>query len=67
VIADARTIPSGRIAWKGADAATRAKLASLGQQIPPPEQQTAAAPAAWQKAEIEKWRPLIKEVRIKAE
>jgi tripartite-type tricarboxylate transporter receptor subunit TctC len=50
-----------------ADPATRARLISLGQQIPPPEQQTAAALAAWQKAEIEKWHPLIKEAGIKAE
>jgi hypothetical protein len=44
----------------------RAKLATLGQQIPPPEQQTAAALAAYQKAEIEKWHALIKEAGIKA-
>ncbi len=47
------------------DPAVRAKLATLGQQIPPPEQQTAAALAAHQKAEIEKWHPLIKEAGIK--
>ena len=40
-----------------ADPAVRAKLAALGQQIPTPEQQTAAALAAYQKAEIEKWLP----------
>jgi len=50
-----------------ADPATRAKLAALGQQIPPPEQQTAAALAAWTKAEIDKWHPLIKEAGIKVE
>jgi tripartite-type tricarboxylate transporter receptor subunit TctC len=50
-----------------ADAGVRQKLISLGQQIPPPEQQTAAALAAWQKAEIDKWHPLIKEAGIKAE
>lgn len=48
-----------------ADPAVRARLATLGQQIPPPEQQTAAALAAYQKAEIEKWHPLIKEAGIK--
>jgi len=58
----------GEAAMKAlADPATRAKLASLGQQIPPPEQQTAAALAAFTKAEIEKWHPLIKEAGIKAE
>jgi tripartite-type tricarboxylate transporter receptor subunit TctC len=50
-----------------ADPAVRQRLISLGQQIPPPEQQTAAALAAWQKAEIEKWHPLIKAAGIKAE
>jgi tripartite-type tricarboxylate transporter receptor subunit TctC len=50
-----------------ADPAVRQRLISLGQQIPPPEQQTAAALAAWQKAEIEKWHPLIKEAGIKVE
>ena len=50
-----------------ADPAVRARLAALGQQIPPPEQQTAAALAAHQKAEIEKWHPLIKEAGIKVE
>ena len=50
-----------------ADPATRARLAQLGQEIPPPEQQTAAALAAHQKAEIEKWHPLIKEAGIKVQ
>ncbi len=50
-----------------ADPGVRQKLIGLGQQIPPPEQQTAAALAAWQKAEINKWHPLIKEAGIKAE
>jgi len=50
-----------------ADPAVRQRLISLGQQIPPPEQQTAAALAAWQKAEIDKWHPLIKEAGIKVQ
>jgi tripartite-type tricarboxylate transporter receptor subunit TctC len=50
-----------------AEPAVRAKLAALGQQIPSPEQQTAAALAAYQKAEVEKWHPLIKEAGIKVE
>jgi len=49
-----------------ADPTVRARLAGLGQQIPPVEKQTAAALAAHQKAEIEKWHPLIKEAGIKA-
>jgi tripartite-type tricarboxylate transporter receptor subunit TctC len=50
-----------------ADPAVRQRLLNLGQQIPPPEQQTAAALAAWQKAEIEKWHALIKEAGIKVD
>jgi tripartite-type tricarboxylate transporter receptor subunit TctC len=50
-----------------ADPAVRQRLAGLGQEIPPREQQTAEALAAHQKAEIEKWWPLIKGANIKAE
>ena len=50
-----------------ADPALRQRLTSLGQQIPPPEQQSAAALAAHTKAEIDKWHPIIKEAGIKAE
>src|SRR6516165_923072 len=50
-----------------ADPTVRQRLTDLGQEIPPPEQQTAQALAAHQKAEIEKWWPLIKAANIKAE
>jgi tripartite-type tricarboxylate transporter receptor subunit TctC len=50
-----------------ADATVRQRLFELGQEIPPPEQQTAAALAAFHKAEIEKWWPLIKAANIKVE
>jgi len=50
-----------------ADPAVRARLTGLGQEIPPREEQTAQALAAHQKAEIEKWWPLIKGANIKAE
>ena len=50
-----------------ADPAVRQRLAGLGQEIPPREQQTAEALAAHHKAEIEKWWPLIKAADIKAE
>ncbi len=49
-----------------ADPAVRAKLAQLGQQIPTPQEQSAAALAAYQKAEVDKWHPIIKEAGIKA-
>jgi tripartite-type tricarboxylate transporter receptor subunit TctC len=47
--------------------AARAQLADLGSEVPPREQQTAQALAAFHKAEIEKWWPLIKAANIKAE
>jgi tripartite-type tricarboxylate transporter receptor subunit TctC len=48
-----------------ADMAVRARLADLGLEIFPREQQTPEALAALQKAEIEKWWPVIKEAGIK--
>jgi tripartite-type tricarboxylate transporter receptor subunit TctC len=50
-----------------ADAGTRDKLASLGQEIPAAEQLTPAALAVFQKAEIDKWWPIVKTAGIKAE
>jgi tripartite-type tricarboxylate transporter receptor subunit TctC len=50
-----------------AGATVRDRLAGLGQDIPPRDQQTAAALAAYHRAEIEKWWPLIKAAKIKAE
>jgi len=48
-----------------ADEAVRAKLASLGQDIFPPEQQNPKGLETLQKAEIAKWWPLIKAHGIK--
>jgi tripartite-type tricarboxylate transporter receptor subunit TctC len=50
-----------------ADPAIRARLTELGQDIPPREQQTPEGLAAHQKAEIDKWWPIIKAANIKAE
>lgn len=50
-----------------AHAAVQQRFAELGQEIPPPEQQTPAALAAFQKAETEKWWPIVKAANIKAE
>ena len=50
-----------------ADPALRARLAAMGEEIPPRDQQTPEALAAFQKAEIEKWWPIIKAANIKAE
>ena len=49
------------------NANVRARLADLGQEIPPPEQQTPEALAAFHKAEVEKWWPIIKAANIKGE
>jgi tripartite-type tricarboxylate transporter receptor subunit TctC len=50
-----------------ADPAVRHRLAAMGEEIPPREQQTPEALAALQRAEIEKWRPIIKAMGIRAE
>jgi tripartite-type tricarboxylate transporter receptor subunit TctC len=50
-----------------ADPPTRQKLVDQGFEIPPPAQQTPPALAAYQKAEIEKWWPIIKAAGVKAE
>jgi tripartite-type tricarboxylate transporter receptor subunit TctC len=50
-----------------ADPAVQKRLADLGQEIPPRDQQTPEALRAWHKAEIDKWWPLIKTAGIKAE
>jgi tripartite-type tricarboxylate transporter receptor subunit TctC len=50
-----------------ADPATRQRLVDQGFVIPPRELQTPEALAAYQKAEIEKWWPIIKAAGIKAE
>jgi tripartite-type tricarboxylate transporter receptor subunit TctC len=48
-----------------ADSAVRARLADLGQEIFPREQQTPEALAAMHRAGIEKWWPIIKAAGIK--
>jgi len=50
-----------------ADAAVRQRLADLGQEIPPREQQSPEGLGALQKAEIEKWWPIVKAAGIKPE
>jgi tripartite-type tricarboxylate transporter receptor subunit TctC len=46
--------------------ALRSRLADIGEEIFPPEQQTPQALAAFHKAELEKWWPIIKVANIKA-
>ncbi len=50
-----------------ADPAVRRKLTDLGQEFYPPEMQTPQALGAFQKAELEKWGPIIKAADIKVE
>lgn len=47
--------------------AVRQKFTDLGQEIFPRERQTPAALAALQKAEIEKWWPIIRAANVKAD
>ena len=49
------------------DPNVRQKLEAQGFEIPPREQQTPEALGAYQKAEIEKWWPIIQAAGIKAE
>jgi tripartite-type tricarboxylate transporter receptor subunit TctC len=50
-----------------ADPAARSWLADLGLEVFPREQKTPEALGALAKADAEKWRPIIKELGIKAE
>jgi tripartite-type tricarboxylate transporter receptor subunit TctC len=49
------------------DPTVRKRLTDLGLHIFPPEQQTPEALRAFQKAEIERWWPILKEAGIKGE
>lgn len=50
-----------------ADPAVRKRLEDLGQEIPPPDQQTPEALRAHLKAETDKWWPVIKAAGIRAQ
>ena len=50
-----------------ANPAVRQRLETLGQVIFPRDQQTPAGLAAYHKAEIDKWWPIIKAAGIKAD
>jgi tripartite-type tricarboxylate transporter receptor subunit TctC len=50
-----------------ADTTVRQRLADLGQELPAPERLTPDALGAYQKAEIEKWWPIVKAAGIKVD
>ena len=50
-----------------ADTTVRTRLAEIGQEVVPREQQTPEALRELQKADIEKWWPIIKSANIKGE
>ncbi|WFU20341.1 tripartite tricarboxylate transporter substrate binding protein BugD [Bradyrhizobium sp. CB3481] len=50
-----------------ADPAVRKQLENLGLQMPPKDKLTPEALGAWQKAEIDKWWPMIKAANVKVD
>jgi tripartite-type tricarboxylate transporter receptor subunit TctC len=50
-----------------ADPVVQKRLTDLGLELPPRDRQTPAALAAWHKAEVEKWHPIIRKAGIKPE
>jgi tripartite-type tricarboxylate transporter receptor subunit TctC len=50
-----------------ADATVRRRIADLGMDLPPPELATPSAFAAFHKAEVEKWYPIVRAAGVKAE
>ncbi len=58
---------NGSIVDALADPGISQRLIELGLEVAPPEQWTPEALGAYQKAEIEKWWPIIKATNIKAE
>jgi tripartite-type tricarboxylate transporter receptor subunit TctC len=58
---------NGAVVKALADPIVRQRFADQGQEIPPPDQQTSQALAAYHKADIDRWWPLIKAANIKAE
>ena len=49
------------------DPAVRKQLENLGLQMPPKDQLAPEALGTWQKAEIEKWWPMLKAANVKVD
>ncbi len=49
------------------DPATQKRIADLGMTLPLPDQRTPTAFAAFHKAEVEKWHPIVRAAGVKAE
>jgi tripartite-type tricarboxylate transporter receptor subunit TctC len=49
------------------DPAVKAQYVQLGQEMPGPERQTPEALAAFHKAEMDKWGPIVRDAHIKVE
>jgi len=64
---DAVSKVNGAVVGALADAGVRKRLAELGFELPSREEQAPEALAARQKAEVERWWPIIKAADIKAE
>jgi tripartite-type tricarboxylate transporter receptor subunit TctC len=58
---------NGAVVTALADPTVRQRFADQGQEIPPRDQQTSQALAAYHDADIDRWWPLIKAANIKAE
>ena len=50
-----------------ADPGVQKRIADLGMNLPPADIRTPAAFAAFHKAEVEKWYPIVKAAGVKAE
>jgi tripartite-type tricarboxylate transporter receptor subunit TctC len=50
-----------------ADPAVRKRMEELGQDLPTPEEMKPAAFAAFQKAELARWKPILEAAGVKAE
>jgi tripartite-type tricarboxylate transporter receptor subunit TctC len=58
---------NGAVVTALGDPGTREKPAALGQEIPAADQLTPQTLGAFQKAEIDKWWPIVRAAGIKAE